>query len=984
MKRFIFTIMCAMTFVYGAWAQFSGAGSGTEDDPYRIFNADQLNQVRNFLNNDDVYFSLEADIDMTQWIAENNPTQGWQPIGGTSSFRGTFKGNGHIISNLTINRPETDDIGLFGSIYGKAEISGIVLMDANYIGNENIGGIIGYVQGGNISSCSFYGNLKGNKNIGGIAGKTSSPYASGDMYIGYDDYPVEIRECYSYANISGQNICGGIVGFTEENYHDEGNITINNSYSAGIINGNECVGGIIGRTEIDYSISNNGKDLITKCYANSQKLNGKLNIGGIIGGADIQSAGSSFISKNFSINNTISSEDGIFRVGYKLEELNNYGWVLTNLILNDEVLPTPEDSPENGINIGLSTLKLKATYQGLEWDFDNVWEIQETECFPYLKTQTAPPYFTQSLKAGDTHLEGQCIENGKVTVYVSGKAYTTTATNNTWSIDVDALTGGDDIEIIAQAEGKTPSYVVTASVEFEGEGTEANPYLITSAKDLQKATGDAYYKLTTDLDLSEWIEENNDGNGWIPVGGRGPAIMAKIDGNGHKITNLVCDPTYEHIGLFAKIAKTGYVKNLIVEVSENAQLVGEENVGVIVGYNKGSVSDCHATANITGGTNVGGIAGQSDGSVADCHYNGTITGGTYSGGIVGLSNGEIIRCYTDGEISSSTDEVYAGGICGNVASGSLTDSYSTMTISVTGTSSYGAGIAGTNSGSIQSCYASGNISGFNVSGIISYNNGADALIGKCVALNSRIDATRTGLRVLGGLSSDSKTPGMDNYAMKDMIVSLNNIPQTIYDDPMNGTAKEDSELKQAAAYEELGWDMDGTWKIDEGYSYPYLPKFNVPVVSIELDETDIETEKGSTLELTASVMPENARNKVIVWSSSNENVATVSDNGTVKTLDAGSTTITATTTDGTNLSASCQITVTIPSGMNDVEAAEEMSISTSDGIIIINGIEDGSKISVHTYDGQNIYSGTQHKINVNSTGLYIVNVNGKGHKILVK
>lgn len=942
MKRFIFTIMCTMAFVYGAWAQFSGAGSGTKDDPYRIFNADQLNQVRNFLNNNEVYFSLEADIDMTQWIAENNPTQGWQPIGSTEyAFKGRFNGNGHIISNLMINRPNTDYIGLFGCIDLGGELSNLIIMKANYIGKNYIGGIVGIFGSPykTIKSCSFYGTLKGQNYIGGICGHG----------------PTE--NCYSYCTIVGNDYCGGISG------HDDAT----DSYSAGFIYGNRYVGGISGN---GYS---------KRCLSLCSLINGTQYVGGLSGFCgDIKN-----LTNNVAINNIISSQSTPYRI-CRNKGTNNYSWLQTTMILNDEILPMPEDSPENGTNIGLSTLKLKATYQGLEWDFDNVWEIQETECFPYLKTQTAPPYFTQSLKAGDTHLEGQCVENGKVTVYVSGKAYTTTATNNTWSIDVDALTGGDDIEIIAQAEGKTPSYVVTASVEFDGEGTEANPYLVTSAKDLQKATGDAYYKLTTDLDLSEWIEGNNNGNGWIPVGGRGPAIMAKIDGDGHKITNLVCDPTYEHVGLFAKIAKTGYVKNLIVEVPEDAKLTGEENVGVIVGYNKGSVSDCHATANITSGTNVGGIAGQNDGSVADCHYNGTITGGTYSGGIVGLSNGEITRCYTSGEISSSTNEVYVGGICGNVASGSLTDSYSTMTVSVTGTSSYGAGIAGTNSGSVQNCYASGNISGFNVSGITGYNNGADASISKCVALNSHIDATRTGLRVLGGLSSDSKTPGMDNYAMKDMIVSLNNIPQTIYDDPMNGTAKENSELKQAAAYEELGWDMDGTWNIDEGYSYPYLPKFNVPVTSIELDETDIETEKGTTLELTASVTPDNARNKVIVWSSSNENVATVSNNGTITALDAGSTIITATTTDGTNLSASCKVTVTIPSGINDVEAAEEMSISTSDGTIIISGIENGSKISVYTPDGQNIYSGTQHKINVNSTGLYIVNINGKSHKILVK
>ncbi len=61
-------------------AQFSGSGTGTENDPYLIFNAIQLAQVRNFLNKS-VYFKLMADIDLTDWIADNSPSQGWLPIG---------------------------------------------------------------------------------------------------------------------------------------------------------------------------------------------------------------------------------------------------------------------------------------------------------------------------------------------------------------------------------------------------------------------------------------------------------------------------------------------------------------------------------------------------------------------------------------------------------------------------------------------------------------------------------------------------------------------------------------------------------------------------------------------------------------------------------------------------------------------------------------------------------------------------------------
>ena len=76
------------------FAQFSGSGSGTEDDPYLIFNETQLSQIANFLDQDSVVFKLMKDLDLTNWIEENNPRQGWLPIGVESMpFMGKFLGN---------------------------------------------------------------------------------------------------------------------------------------------------------------------------------------------------------------------------------------------------------------------------------------------------------------------------------------------------------------------------------------------------------------------------------------------------------------------------------------------------------------------------------------------------------------------------------------------------------------------------------------------------------------------------------------------------------------------------------------------------------------------------------------------------------------------------------------------------------------------------------------------------------------------------
>lgn len=83
----------------------------------------------------------------------------------------------------------------------------------------------------------------------------------------------------------------------------------------------------------------------------------------------------------------------------------------------------------------------------------------------------------------------------------------------------------------------------------------------------------------------------------------------------------------------------------------------------------------------------------------------------------------------------------------------------------------------------------------------------------------------------------------------------------------------------------------------------------VYATSIEVDKTDISLGIGATTKLTANITPSNVDNSTVVWSSSNSNVASVNTNGVVTAISVGEANIVATTTDGSNLSASCKVTV---------------------------------------------------------------------------
>ena len=116
------------------------------------------------------------------------------------------------------------------------------------------------------------------------------------------------------------------------------------------------------------------------------------------------------------------------------------------------------------------------------------------------------------------------------------------------------------------------------------------------------------------------------------------------------------------------------------------------------------------------------------------------------------------------------------------------------------------------------------------------------------------------------------------------------------------------------------------------------------------------TSKGQNTQLSVSVLPSNAENKSIVWSTSNASVATVDNNGVVTAVANGNATITAAALDGSGKYAECSVVVAIPKENNQII---ELAGSESKKIGITKSsfpeITDFSKVTFDCKNSDTIY-----------------------------
>ncbi|PSP27606.1 hypothetical protein BRC65_04775, partial [Halobacteriales archaeon QH_2_65_14] len=271
-------------------------GDGTAGNPYVVTNMTELQcigdpaTVTTLSDN----YELGDDIEAGN---EDNGTQTWNdgagftPLGDAETpFTGSFDGAGHTVANLTIDRADESDVGLFGVVGSSGTVSNVTLEAANVTGGFQTGGLVGEL-GGTVENVHATGDVDGgsSEDVGGLVG-----YGNGSTLDGVS----------SAVDVTGGNDVGGLLGslgssgtvidsYATGNATGTGNATDTDGYIGGLVgfnsgqvtNGSASgdvsgtgnnVGGLVGY--------NNGD--VTRSSATGNVTGDDSDIGGLIGASN--------------------------------------------------------------------------------------------------------------------------------------------------------------------------------------------------------------------------------------------------------------------------------------------------------------------------------------------------------------------------------------------------------------------------------------------------------------------------------------------------------------------------------------------------------------------------------------------------------------------------------------------------------------------------------------------------------------------------
>ena len=648
-----------------AGSLFAGVAAA---DPVEISDWTELQGMEDDLDAD---YVLVADLDENMG---DYPGIGddFQPIGFNGEFTGSFNGNGHTISNLVIDQSDSEEtpVGLFGHVGGDGKINNVALVNANVTGDEGqtvfdeedrTGALVGLLEG-TITNSSADAIVVGGNRIGGLVGvndggDVSESYATGALegsfYAGglIGWNSGDVSTSYATSEVTSSRHVGGLVGWNSG--------TVSASYATGDVNAGFNIGGLVGW---------NDGGTVSESYATGD-VGGAGYVGGLVGWND---------------GGTVSASYSTGDVGARDFAAGLVGW-------NDG--GTVSESYATG-----------ETSSRFRWDGGLVARNSGTVSASYWDTETT----------GQSTSAGSDAAYGLTTAEMTGVNATVTMAGfdfyETWVPSTSYPEFAWDSEFDWSANFVDD----TGALALEGEGTEANPYVVTNVYELQAINADlsAYYVLDGYVDASV-TEGWNGGKGFEPIGNNDNHFEGMFNGSEYTISNLTITSDEDYVGLFGAVGDDGTLTNVSLEAVD---ITGNERVGGLVGQNEGSISHSYVTGSVDGsGNSVGGLVGlnggtgTTDSTISHSYSAVSVDSSSFwVGGLVGQNafNGEITESYANGTVTSPLNND-VGGLVG-VNGGEVSTSYATG--SATGSFSVG-GLIGRNTGTVEQSYASGSVEG---------------------------------------------------------------------------------------------------------------------------------------------------------------------------------------------------------------------------------------------------------------------------------
>jgi len=346
----LLTFLYLIIYIF-AQTSLKPLGKGTINDPFRISSLENLCWIndRNFSDsitfNDKMskHYIQTADISFPENIKSWDNGQGWMPIGyhtdykKSYNFKGTYDGKGHTISNLFINRPYLNCVGLFYHFYAdynnelpEVKIQNLGLIDVDITGKSHVGSLVGNAEASYIDKCYATGIVKSSNVAGGLIGC----FGIMDNFVNERVTIAQISNCFFKGSVTANSIVGGITAYAAK-------IKIINCYSISELNSHQSnAGGIIG---LYYSSDNS----LFNSY-----FNGTINC------STEQKEGFDTFTK-VTIKNTFWNSD--------LSPL----FSALNLSEYENVTST------NLKALSINEMKNDSTFIKSGWDFKNTWQINK-------------------------------------------------------------------------------------------------------------------------------------------------------------------------------------------------------------------------------------------------------------------------------------------------------------------------------------------------------------------------------------------------------------------------------------------------------------------------------------------------------------------------------------------------------------------------------------------------------------------------------